>query len=115
MKEKTILAIESLEKRRLWEDDKLKLHYIELSYIMRSYLSARYNLNLLEKTTIETRLLLREAGLHAETINGISQILNQSDMVKFAKSTPDEMTILKVSIKAKQIVAETSPIEFENV
>jgi len=115
LKDKTIFAIESLEKRKLWESGQLKSHYTELSYIMRSYLSARYELNLLEKTTIETRLLLRQAGLHNETIDTLITILNHSDMVKFAKSQPDEISILKVSILAKQIVAETSPIEFEGV
>lgn len=115
LKDKTLLAIESLEQQRLWEQGKLKLHYIELSYIMRSYLSSRYNLNLLEKTTLETRLLLRQSGLVDETIDTLMTILTQSDMVKFAKSSPDELSILKVSVLAKQLVAETSPIEFENV
>lgn len=114
LKDRTILAIESLEKQKMWEKGKLKTHYVELSYIMRAYLSSRYELNLLEKTTIETRLLLKQVGLHPETIDGLMTILNQADMVKFAKSVPDEITILKVSILAKQIVAETSPIEFEN-
>jgi len=112
LKDKTIFAIESLEKQKLWEQGKLKTHYVELSYIMRAYLSNRYELNLLEKTTIETRLLLRQVGLHPETIDGLMTILNQADMVKFAQSNPDEITILKVSILAKQIFAETSPIEF---
>lgn len=115
LKDRTIIAIEALEKQKMWEDNKLKLHYTELSYIMRAYLSSRYELNLLEKTTIETRLLLGQVGLHPETIETLMTLLNQSDMVKFAKSEPDEMTILKVSILAKQIVAETSPIEFESV
>lgn len=115
LKDKTLIAIESLEKRKLWNDGQLKLHYIELSYIMRSYLSSRYTISLLDKTTIESRLLLRQCGLHSETIDTLMTILNQSDMVKFAKSEPDEITILKVSILAKQIVAETSPIEFEHV
>ena len=115
LKDKTIIAIESLEKRKLWNDGQLKLHYIELSYIMRSYLSSRYSVSLLDKTTLEIRLLLRQCGLHSETIETLMTILKQSDMVKFAKSEPDEITILKVSILAKQIVAETSPIEFENV
>lgn len=115
LKDRTLLAITSLEKQKLWEQGKLKLHFVELSYIMRSYLSARYDLNLLEKTTIETKLLLRNEGLHAETIATLMSILSQSDMVKFAQSKPDEMAILKISILAKQIVAETSPIEFDNV
>lgn len=115
LKERTVLAIDALDQQKLYLNGQLKQHYVELSFIMRSYLSARYNLNLLEKTTIETRLLLRNEGLHPETIDTLMTILFQSDMVKFAKSQPDEMSILKVSILAKQIVAETSPIEFESV
>lgn len=114
LKEKTLLAIDALEKERLWEQDKLKEHYIELSFILRSYLSSRYEINLLERTTKETKLLLEQKGLHAETIRVIISILGESDMVKFAKSKPDEIAILKVSQRARQVVAETSPIEFEN-
>lgn len=114
LKDKTLLAIDALEKERLWEQQKLKEHYIELSFILRSYLSARYEINLLERTTKETRLLLEQKGLHTETILVIIAILGESDMVKFAKSQPDEISILKISQKARQVVAETSPIEFEN-
>ncbi len=114
LKDKTLLAIDALEKERLWEQDKLKEHYIELSFILRSYLSSRYEINLLERTTKETKLLLEQKGLHAETIRVIISILGESDMVKFAKSKPDEIAIMKVSQKARQVVAETSPIEFEN-
>ncbi|MFN5846298.1 MAG: hypothetical protein ACK46O_11375, partial [Flavobacteriia bacterium] len=51
LKDKTLLAIDALEKERLWEQDKLKEHNIELSFILRSYLSSRYEINLLERTT----------------------------------------------------------------
>lgn len=115
LKEKTLLAIDALEKERLWEKGKLKKHYIELSFILRSYLSSRYELNLLEKTSHESQLLLIQKGLNKETVETIGEILIQSDMVKFAKSAPDEISVLRISVLAKQIVAETSPIEFENV
>lgn len=114
LKERTLLAIDSLEKERLWEKQQLKEHFIELSFILRSYLSSRYEINLLEKTTKETKLLLQQIGLHEETIAVIVRILIESDMVKFAKSNPDEMAILKISQLARQVIAETSPIEFEN-
>jgi hypothetical protein len=35
-------------------------------------------------------------------------------MVKFAKSQPDEIAIYKHAQLARQIVAETSPIEFDH-
>ena len=114
LKERTLLAIDMLEKERMWEKGKLKEHYIELSFILRSYLSSRYDLNLLENTTREAQLLLTHKGLHPETVRVIGTVLDQSDMVKFARSAPLEMEVLKVSQQVRQIVAETSPIEFEH-
>lgn len=115
LKERTILAIDALEKEELWTKDRLKEHFIELSYILRSYLTSRYSISLLDKTTYETKLLLTKQGLNSETIDVIARILSQSDMVKFAKSKPDLIAILRQSTLAKQIIAETSPLDFDNV
>ena len=114
LKELTLIAIDKLEKERLWEKGKLKEHYIELSFILRSYLSTRYVVNLLEKTTKETKLLLQQKGLQENTIQSITIILNESDMVKFAKSQPEEIAVLKVSQLARQIVSETSLIQLSD-
>ena len=63
-------------------------------------------IHLLEKTTSETKLLLAQKGIKKDLIAKIEDVLQQSDMVKFAKSTPDEITILSVSIIAKEIIQE---------
>lgn len=115
LKERALMAIDLLEKERLWEKGRLKEHYIELSFILRSYLSSRYDLNLLENTTKDAQFLLGHKGLHSETIKVIGLVLSQSDLVKFAKSSPDEVEVLKISQLVRQVIAETSPIEFENV
>ncbi|MCH2231217.1 MAG: hypothetical protein MK105_12815 [Crocinitomicaceae bacterium] len=115
LKQRTLIAIEALEDAKLWERDQLKEHFVELSYILRSYLTSRYNITLLEKTTYETTIVLTEKGLNEDTVNVIVRILSQADMVKFAKSKPDTISILRISTLAKQIVAETSPLEFDNV
>ena len=93
----------------------MKEHFVELSYILRSYLTSRYDISLLEKTTYETTVLLTRKGLEEETVDVIIRILSQSDMVKFAKSKPDVIAILRISALAKQVVAETSPLDFDNV
>ena len=115
LKERTLFAIDALERAKLWEKEQLKEHFVELSYILRSYLTSRYEISLLEKTTYETKLLLTQKGLNPETVDSVASILSESDMVKFAKSKPDVIEILRVSTLAKQIVAETSPLEFDNV
>lgn len=115
LKERTLIAIQALEDAKLWEQGRLKEHFVELSYILRSYLTSRYSISLLEKTTYETTLILTRKGLEKETVDVIIRILSQSDMVKFAKSEPDAVAILRVSALAKQVVAETSPLDFDNV
>ena len=114
LKERTLIAIQALEDAKLWEQGRLKEHFVELSYILRSYLTSRYSISLLEKTTYETTLILTQKGLEKETVDVIIRILSQSDMVKFAKSEPDVVAILRVSTLAKQVVAETSPLDFDN-
>lgn len=114
LKDRTLHTIDALEKQNLWESDRLKEHFVELSYIVRSYLTSRYDISLLEKTTFETKILLLQKGLNEDTVDNIIRILYQSDMVKFAKSKPERIEILKISTLARQIIAETSPLEFDN-
>ena len=112
--EQTLEAINTLENLRLWEKQKTKEHFIDLSLLIRTYLSYRFTINLLEKTTYETKLLLQQKGLEDRTIDSIILLLTESDMVKFAKSQPEEIAILKIDQFAREIVAETSQFEIEN-
>lgn len=115
LKERTIMAVDALDKSELWNKEQLKEHFVELSYILRSYLTSRYNISLLDKTTEQTKIILTKQGLNVETVDDIARILSQSDMVKFAKSEPDIISILRQSTLVKQIIAETSPLDFDNV
>lgn len=115
LKVRTIKAVEALDKSELWNKNQMKEHFVELSYILRSYLTSRYTISLLDKTTEQTRIILTKQGLNDETVDIIARILSQSDMVKFAKSKPDMISILRQSTLVKQIIAETSPLDFDNV
>lgn len=111
LKKRTLLAIDGLEKSKLWKKNQLKEHFVELSFILRSYLSSRFDIQLLERTTKDALLLLKQKGLSDDILIAVKQILEESDLVKFAKSNPNESDILKVSAIARQIVYQTSPIE----
>jgi hypothetical protein len=108
LKEKTLLSIDQLEKQKLWEQGELKEHYSALSFILRTYLSARYSLNLLEKTSIEAQLILKQYGLDEQLLSDIGLILNGSDLVKFAKSAPEEKLIRANLDDCRSIVERTS-------
>lgn len=108
LSQKTLLAIESLEKSRLWEKEGMKSHYLELTFIVKSYLGARFGLNLLDKTTFQTTTLLISAGLSNDTVDSIQHMLEEADMVKFAKSQPEVADVLHVNEWAKQLVIRTT-------
>jgi hypothetical protein len=114
LKQKSLLAVDALEKAELWKRDKLKEHFVELSYILRSYLTSRYDLNLLDKTTYETKLILTAKKIDKEVIDSILRVLNHSDMVKFAASQPGEEIIEKSFFMIRQLIVETSPIEYQH-
>lgn len=103
--DRTMLAIEALEKEKNWERNQQKTHYSELTYILRSYLGAVYEINLLEKTSYQTTVLLIQKGVSQPNIQSIQAILEQADMVKFAKSIPDEKACIEISQSVKTIIS----------
>jgi hypothetical protein len=108
LKEKTLQSILHLEQKRMWEKNELKEHYSELSFILRQYLSERFSINLLEKTTLEAQLILKHYGLSENLLSEIGIILNGSDMVKFAKSAPEERIIRANLNDCRNIVEQTT-------
>jgi hypothetical protein len=109
LKQITLNQIEELTNTRLWEQGKLKEHYVRLSFLLRNYLAKRYRLSLLDKTSFQICALLSKCELHVSLQKDIQKVLDQSDLVKFAKSVPMEFEILNVSALAKEIVEKTSP------
>lgn len=105
--DRAILAIDELEKLQLWRQNKHKEHFVELSFILRSYYSSHYQLNLLEKTTSETQILLRQLGVISLHLNQIDFVLKHADLVKFAGSVLEENYILTLDEKARDCVRLT--------
>jgi hypothetical protein len=85
------VALEAL--RQLRDSDLLatgqtKAFYIELSEIVRRYIEGRYFVPALELTTGELMDGLQEVALEADARNMLGDLLETSDLVKFAKYLP---------------------------
>lgn len=111
LRERTLLAIQQLRKREDWLHGKTKSHYVGFSAILKQYLSSRYELNLMERTTFETIALLKAKGLDGNMIRRIEVLLRESDMVKFAKTELNDMHIRSSLFRLEEIVTELSPLE----
>ena len=106
--ELALREIDQLIQQKFWLENGEKEYYVKLSSILKTYLGANYQLSLSEKTSYEIQLLLSQVQISKEILNDIQWVLQQSDMVKFAKSEPSEMDMMKIGICSKTIVEVTT-------
>jgi len=85
-KERALNELEKLKKTRNWETNQ-KDYYDKLSWILRTYITEEFLVNLMDKTTSETTTLLKTMGLNTSIVKEIEEILNSADLVKFAASS----------------------------
>ncbi|AEA43931.1 DUF4381 family protein [Fluviicola taffensis] len=111
LRDRTLLAIKQLKKKEEWLHGKTKSHYVSFSSILKMYLSSRFELNLMERTTQETIALLRLKQLDFVMVKRIEILLKESDMVKFAKTELDDIHIRSSLMRLEEIITELSPLE----
>ena len=114
LRERTIEEIDALLHSELYEKD-LKGYYVELSSALRRFLSENYLMSFKEKTSREIVQLLNGLGVKYDTRKEIEKILNQSDLVKYAKSTPPIADVFIITEKAKTIVEELAPLDLPEI
>lgn len=109
---RTLLALEALQQKKLWEQDRTKDYYIELSDILRGYVEERYTVPAMEQTTDELMAGLRLGSMPSALREQLGHMLRLADMVKFAKwkALPTENEqVMASAIKLVQETADTRP------
>ena len=105
------LALERLEKLKglqLVEQGKVREYYYFLSEIIRSYLEARFELPIVERTTSEAYAELRNSGkIKRAEITDIKAFLEECDLVKFARVVPESEKIENDYLTGVKIVETT--------
>jgi len=108
--------LENLKEKKLWQNNKVKAYYIELTDILRTYLYNQFDIYSLEKTTSETIAEIEKINIITDELrSSILQILSLADFVKFAKAQPlpDEHNL---SLKnAIYFVEETKKLILKNM
>jgi len=82
--------LEKLEKAKIWQSGEVKLYYVNISEIMRRYISERYKFIALELPTDEILQNLRNKNLKKEDLITLTTILQRADLAKYAKSKPTD-------------------------
>ncbi|HTN47372.1 MAG TPA: hypothetical protein VL098_13565 [Flavipsychrobacter sp.] len=111
--QRTLRLLEELDSRKLWQSGNVKLYYIELTDILRSYIELRFKTPAMELTTDE---LLNKSHDHKEMskyYDELSQILHTADLAKFAKAQPLPYEHTQALEQTRQFVNATKPVIVE--
>ncbi len=71
-----------------FDTDAVMKLYLDMSFILRSYLAERWNISARPETTAEVATELKKAKFGPDVIDGYSDVANTFDMVKYAKGRP---------------------------
>lgn len=97
--EKATSLLQSLEKKELWQKGEVKSYYSELTDIVRNYIEEEIQIPAMESTTSELIVSLKKVAsqkklkLSHETLSNLEKVLQQADLVKFAKVKPLDFEI----------------------
>ncbi len=92
--ELALLRLKELDAKELWQKNKIKQYYVELTGIVRTYIERELHIPALESTTdelIETVTDFNSSStldIPEETITKLRRLLKDADLVKFAKFKP---------------------------
>lgn len=96
--------LQRIEELQLPTQRRFAEHYDLVTDVLRRYLTAVTDLNALDQTTSELRQTLRQSLLEPQDAAHLLQLLEDADLVKFAKAEPDFGAAARLAAKAKQIV-----------
>ncbi|MFA5326640.1 MAG: hypothetical protein WC384_02490 [Prolixibacteraceae bacterium] len=88
-----IIALRELDRiktQKLWQQEKLKQYYSEVSDTIRAYIQNRFDIQAMEQTSAETIGTFKQNKnlVEERTLDQLQHILSLADLVKFAKYTP---------------------------
>ena len=86
-----VRAMKSLDKikgEKIWQQERYKEFYTQLTDVLRRYINERYGINSLEMTSGEILSIIRTKAEEDSVYNNLKQVLSVADLVKFAKYKP---------------------------
>ncbi|MFT5145335.1 MAG: hypothetical protein ACI9H1_000040 [Polaribacter sp.] len=113
--EEAILRLNELDEKLLWQNNKVKEYYSELTEIVRGYIERELKVPALENTTDEVLAMIKDfknadsIETSKETIKKLKDLLQEADLVKFAKSKPLAIEIEDDRRDAEFIIGHLKP------
>jgi len=99
--------LSGLQRKKLWQEGKVKEYQSELTRTIREYLENRFGIQALESTTSEINRSLKSVDFDPRQTQKLNNILQVADLVKFAKANPQESIHEEFMNHARTFVEET--------
>ena len=110
IEEHALERLKVLEEKKLWQSERIKEYYIELTDILREYVEYRYSLPALESTTAGLDIAIRQADVPQDEQDRLLAILRAADLVKFAKARPLPDQHRAAMTGAVEFINRTKPV-----
>lgn len=113
------IRLKELDEKKLITQNKIKMYYVELTDIIRTFIEREMNIPALESTTdelIETITDFNSSShlnIPPETLKKLHELLREADLVKFAKSKPLQNEISLHRNDAEGIIDDLHPKKVE--
>ncbi|MFH0986327.1 MAG: hypothetical protein V1882_12495 [Candidatus Omnitrophota bacterium] len=107
--EEALLHLRELFESDLLKQGLIKIYYLRLSEVLRTYFEKRYKILAVESTTLEILRALRPEHLQSDLYQKIQYVLESSDLAKFAKWIPTATETFQINKKAEEVVQESAP------
>jgi hypothetical protein len=102
--ESLLVALEHIEQQELWQQNKHKEYYTEVTHVIRKYLEHKYEIATFEKTSFELLESLKMCAINKSDYQQLSSLFGLSDMIKFAKSLPSPQENIQAIDIAKKLI-----------
>ena len=106
-----LLELDRIESKKLWQNDKVKLYYTEITDVLRNYLENQFQVPAMEMISGEIVEAMDSNPALKPSKEKVWQVLELADLVKFAKEIPlPEQNQLSLS-HTRDFINETKPLE----
>jgi len=103
--EQLLMQLETINNQELWQQNKHKEYYTEVTSVIRKYLEHKYEIATFEKTSFEILDQLKLSSINKNDFQQLSNLFDLSDMIKFAKSLPSPQdNVMAMQIAKKLII-----------
>jgi hypothetical protein len=98
-----------VERQQLAENGRFKTHYSLITDALRAYVAQTRGIAATDRTTAELKTELKQSTLTTEQAQQFVEMLQASDLVKFARVTPTIADAHALINEARQFIEATKP------